>query len=147
MTIYIGADHRGFELKELIKKELSGEIIVDMGAVDHNPQDDFVDYAVLVGQKVASDREARGILVCGSGAGMCIASNKIPGIRCSVCHRVEEVKACRQDDNINVLALPSDYVSKGEAVNVVKAFLNTQFTPEERFVRRIAKITELEKHA
>jgi len=147
MNIYIGADHRGFELKERIKKSLGEESVFDMGAITQNPQDDFVDFAALVGQKVASDKDARGILICGSGAGMCIAANKLSGIRCSVGHSAEEVVACRHDDDINVLALSSDFVTSDEALAMVKAFLTTPFTPEERFIRRIAKIMELERHA
>lgn len=147
MNIYIGADHRGFELKEFIKKELSGITFIDMGAFTHAPDDDFVDFATIVAEKVTSDMTARGILICGSGAGMCIAANKIGGIRCSVGHSVEEVKAGRTDDDINILALSSDFTSQKEAVELVKVFLQTNFTPEERFVRRIAKIEKLEKHA
>ncbi len=147
MRIYIGADHRGFALKETLKKKLSGHEVIDMGAITHEPTDDFVDYAALVGQKVRTEPEARGILICGSGAGMCIAANKIPGIRCSVGHSSDEVKASRHDDDINVLALPADYVSEAQVDDIINAFLTTEFTPEARFVRRIGKITQLETHA
>lgn len=146
MKVYIGADHRGFALKEQLKQQLSGYEVVDVGAFSHEPQDDFVDFASAVAQKVATDNESRGILICGSGAGMCIAANKIAGIRCSVGHSVEEVRASRHDDDINVLALPADFVPASEAPKIIDAFLTTAFLPEERFVRRIAKITNLENH-
>lgn len=147
MKVYIGADHRGFALKKYLISQLSSYDVVDMGAVTHEPQDDFVDFATLVGRKVASDSLGRGILICGSGAGMCIAANKIAGIRCSVGHNSDEIRASRHDDDINVLALPSDFISQDEAIDIVKAFLTTEFAPEERFIRRIAKTMELEKHA
>ncbi|HVZ58343.1 MAG TPA: RpiB/LacA/LacB family sugar-phosphate isomerase [Patescibacteria group bacterium] len=147
MKIYLGADHRGFALKTHIQETLGGHEVVDLGAMTQQPQDDFVDYALLVGQKVASENDAYGVLVCGSGAGMCIAANKIAGIRCGVGHTVEEVRAMRHDDNINILALPADFITQDKAVELVKVFLQTPFAPEERFVRRIAKIKELENHA
>lgn len=146
MNIYLGADHRGYRLKEFLKDTLTGHDVMDMGAYEYAPQDDAVDFAALVGQKVASDKDARGILICGSGAGVCIAANKINGIRCSVCHSSEEARASRHDDDLNVLALPSDFISQDDAVDIVKAFLNTEFSPEERFIRRIAKTMELENH-
>jgi len=118
-----------------------------MGAFSHEPLDDFVDFAKAVALKVSSDREARGILLCGSAAGMCIAANKIPGVRCGVGHSVKEVQAARHDDDINVLALPADFIEKGEALPIVEAFLTTEFIPEEKYMRRIAKIRELETHA
>lgn len=148
MKVYLGADHRGFALKEVLKKELARSYEVeDMGAITHEPTDDAVDFAKSVCQKVVGDQDARGVLICGSGAAMCIAANKIGGIRCSVCHSVEEVKASRHDDDLNVLALPADYVSQNEAVAIVKTFLTTEFAPEERFMRRIAKTMALETHA
>jgi ribose 5-phosphate isomerase B len=147
MKIYIGADHRGYQLKEFLKDKLTDYDVIDMGAYEHAPQDDAVDFAALVSQKVAGDPSARGVLICGSGAGMCIAANKIGGIRCSVGHSADEVKASRHDDDLNILALPADFISQEESVEIVKAFLHTEFAPEERFVRRIAKTMELEKHA
>jgi len=147
MNIYIGADHRGFELKEHLKKELSEFLFIDMGAPTLVASDDFVDYAVLVGQKVAADSSARGILICGSGAGMCIAANKLSGIRCSVCQSSDQVISATRDDDLNILTLASDFIMKDQAVETVRSFLKTEFRPEERFIRRIAKITELESHA
>ena len=144
MRLYLGADHRGFALKEKLKQGLEGVEVIDMGAFSHQPSDDFVDYAREVANKVSTDTQSRGVLICGSGAGMCIAANKVAGIRASVGHSVKEVTAARHDDDINVLALPSDFVNDTVALDMVKAFLTTAFTPEERFVRRIAKIKELE---
>lgn len=149
MKIFIGADHRGFALKEKIKQYLTDKQyeVQDVGAYELDPHDDFVDFAQIAAQKVATDTEARGILICGSGAGMCIAANKVPGIRCAVGHTVEEVKAARHDDSINVLAISSDFSKEDEVLQMTEAFLTTVFVPEERFQRRIAKIKELETHA
>ena len=147
MKVYIGTDHRGYDLKQALKEKLTGYEVIDMGAMESTPGDDFVDYATLVAQKVASDTSSRGLLMCGSGAGMCIAANKTPGIRCAVGHNVAEVEAARHDDDINILALPADFIVPDEAEKLVSAFLSTEFVPEERYVRRIAKFKELETHA
>lgn len=149
MTIYLGADHRGFKLKESLRTFLADTSynVVDMGAQNLEPTDDYVDVAKLVAQKVAGDKDSRGILLCGSGVGMCIAANKIPGIRCAVGHTRDEVQAARQDDDINILALAGDYLTEKQAFALVDAFLRTEFLPEERFLRRIAKLGELDRHA
>jgi len=149
MKIYIGADHRGFPLKETLKAYLATKNyeLVDLGASQLEPQDDFVDFAKLVAVKVASDSESFGILLCGSGAGMCIAANKVVGISCAVGHSPQEIQAARHDDNINVLSLPADYVSVEQAKAIIDTFLTTAFASQDRFLRRIAKIKELETNA
>lgn len=149
MNIYLGADHRGFLLKEQLKawfEDISVHVI-DCGARTHEPGDDFVDIARVVAEKVVTISDARGILICGSGTGVCIAANKRAGIRAGVGWRVDQVVSSRKDDDINILALPADYISENEAHGLVQAFLQTEFIPEERFVRRIAKIKDLETHA
>jgi len=136
-------------LKEQLRTWLEGKDldVIDCGAQTHDPGDDFVDMARVVAEKVATANIARGILICGSGAGVCIAANKRAGIRAGVGWRVDQVVASRRDDDINILALPADYISEDEAQSLVEAFLQTEFIPEERFVRRIAKIKDLETHA
>ncbi|MBI5045286.1 MAG: RpiB/LacA/LacB family sugar-phosphate isomerase [Candidatus Levybacteria bacterium] len=148
-TIFIGADHRGFELKNEIVKSLMDKkySVVDMGADQENKTDDFVDFATLVGGKVSTTPDAFGVLLCGSGVGMCIAANKIPSIRCAVGHSLEEIRLARQDDNINILSLSADTLSKEDAISFVEEFLETDFVPQERYLRRIAKIESLEHHA
>lgn len=147
MKVYLGADHRGYELKEFLLNNLRGFEVHDLGALAYVPTDDFVEFAVLVGQKVVEDKDALGIVICGSGAGVCITANKIAGIRSSVCQSMEQVRSAREDDDLNILALASDFVTKEAALEIAKTFLTTEFIPESRFLRRIAKITELEKHA
>ncbi len=145
-TIVIGADHRGFELKQEISIYLQqkGYTVQDVGADHKEHEDDFVDFAALVGSKISTDNTLKGILICGSGVGMSIAANKIPSVRCAVGHTEEEIRLARQDDDINILSLPADFLSKEEAERIVETFLTTAFSPEERHVRRIAKITSLD---
>lgn len=148
MKIYLGADHRGFALKEKLREWLKSQNIeiVDCGALALVSDDDFVDVARVVAEKVATDTSSRGIVLCGSGTGVCITANKKFGIRAAVGWSTEQVAASRSDDDINILALGADYISEKEAQDLVQAFLHTEFIPEERFVRRIAKIKDLETH-
>jgi ribose 5-phosphate isomerase B len=148
MKIYIGADHRGFELKEKIKHWLTswGYEIEDAGAFEYNKDDDYPDFAFSVTQKVAVSSEARGVLVCGSDVGMAIAANKIKGIRAGGATIVEQIKAAVNDDDINVLTLGADYLSDQTAQDIVKIFLDTKFSGDVRHVRRINKIINLEKN-
>lgn len=149
MTIVIGADHRGFALKEelvtyLMKK---GLLVNDMGAKTLEPDDDYVDFADAVAKNVALEQGDRGIVLCGSGVGVLIAANKTKGVRCGFGLSPVQVESARADDDMNVLALASDYLSSEEAFRIVDAFLNTPFTGEERHLRRIAKIAALEEKA
>lgn len=149
MKIYIGADHRGFLLKDKLRAWLTDKQVdlTDCGAEVLVPGDDYVDIASIVAERVATDSRSRGILLCGSGSGVCIAANKRSGIRAAVGWRSDQVAASRNDDDINILVLPADYISEKEAQDLINAFLTTEFTPEDRYIRRIAKIKELETHA
>ncbi|MCS7201136.1 MAG: RpiB/LacA/LacB family sugar-phosphate isomerase [Patescibacteria group bacterium] len=143
MKIFIGADHRGFELKEFLKKRLSFEL-EDCGAHFYDPNDDYVDFALRVGIEVVKDDNSVGILICGSGAGMCFAVNKIKGIRASVCCHPEMARKAREDDDLNMLCLASDFIDKELALEIVKSFLNSNFKKEEKYLRRLKKISEYE---
>ncbi len=146
MKIFIGADHRGFELKTQILNWLtsSGHPIEDCGPTELILRDDFVDYAHNVARNVVQDPGNRGIVICGSGAGVNIASNKIKGVRCSIGFNVEQVKAARRDDNLNILALASDYTLFDDAKLLIETFLSTPFDPTDNHARRIEKIKNLE---
>jgi ribose 5-phosphate isomerase B len=146
MKIFIGADHKGFELKKEIKEWLSSANyqVEDLGAFEYKPGDDYVDFATSVANKVTSEKGSRGIVICGSGAGVDITANKTRGIRCCLGFNIEQVKAARNDDDINVLALASDYCELEKAKKLTDAFLNTDFDPTENHVRRIEKIKNLE---
>lgn len=149
MTIYIGADHRGFELKNEIKDWLlsSGHQVEDVGPHDLVPRDDFVDYAAAVGKNVVNQPGSFGIVICGSGAGVDMAVNKIKGVRASIGFNLEQVKAARADDNLNVLALASDFTLPDDAQMMIETFLTTGFNPTDNHTRRIEKIENLENNS
>src|SRR5258706_16298142 len=111
MKVYLGADHRGFELKEKVRMWLEKWDYAheDMGAYELNEKDDYTLYAEKVALLVANEKDARGILICGSGVGVDIAANKFDGVRASIGKEPDQVKAGRNDDDMNVLVLPSDY--------------------------------------
>ena len=146
MKIYIGADHRGFDLKNDLKQWLIslGHQIEDSGANQKTPFDDYTDFAVGVANKVVAEQGSRGIVICGSGAGVDITANKIRGIRSASGFNIEQVEAARADDNINVLALASDFTFFDSAKDLVEAFLQTQYNPTDNHARRIEKIRQLE---
>lgn len=146
MKIYIGADHRGFELKNEIKNWL-GSIdyeVIDCGAIENDPKDDYVDFAAEVGRKVVEEKGSMGIVICGSGAGVDITANKIKGVRCSIGYDVAQIKQARSDDDLNILSLASDYLNIEDTKALVIAFLQTEYDPTDNHVRRIEKINQLE---
>ena len=146
MRIFIGADHRGFELKEHLKIWLQeeGYEVVDCGNDHYDPEDDFPDFSLAVAQKVQQDSSSRGIVVCGSGVGVNIAANKVKGIRASTGINVDEVRHARKHDDLNVLAISAEYSSFEQAQEMIIIFLTTPFQTEERFIRRLDKIKAYE---
>lgn len=144
--IFIGADHRGWELKGKIAKWLAGRAyeFEDVGAYEHDSDDDYVDYAIEVGVR-SQESGGRGIVICGSGVGADIAANKVPGVRCGLGWEVDQVHAARKDDNINVLALAADNMEEEKALKLIEAFLETEFVESDRYLRRIEKISRFEK--
>lgn len=145
--IYLGADHGGFELKEELKKDLaaSGIETEDMGATSLNPNDDYTDFIIPVAKKVASNEDSFGIIIGRSGNGEAIAANKINGVRAALCLNEKMADKARDHNNANILSLGADYITSGEAKKIVKAFIETPFSNEERHIRRLNKIKELEK--
>lgn len=144
--IFIGADHRGWELKGKVAKWLAGRgyEFEDVGAYEHDISDDYVDYAIEVG--VRSQRVGgRGIVICGSGVGADIVANKVLGVRCGLGWEVDQVHAARKDDNINVLALAADNMEEEKAFKLVETFLETEFVESDKYLRRIEKISRFEK--
>lgn len=148
MRIYVGSDHRGFELKEKIKKWLrsQGYGFEDVGALAYEPNDDYPLYTEKVGRAVSTSRQSKGILLCGSGVGAVAAANKIRGVIASVGFLPEQVKAGRHDDDMNVLVLAADFISQEQAIEIITAFLTTSFDKtQERYQRRIDQIKVLEQ--
>ncbi len=146
MKIYIGADHRGYNLKEKIAKWLfeARYTFTDMGADHFDPNDDYPLYAEKVGSVIGKDKEARGVLLCGGGVGVDVVANKIDGVRASVGKSPEQVKAGRHDDDMNVLVIAADFTSESEAKEMLKAFLETKFGGKARYRRRLGEIKKLE---
>lgn len=147
--IYIGSDHRGFELKKKIKEKLQAHNyqFEDVGANEFNPNDDYTDFAIRTAEKVAENQENYGVLLCGSGAGVCIASNKVKGIRAALIDNLEIVKKSREDDDINILCLPADFIDENLAWEIIEIFLNTEFIANEKHLRRIEKIKAYENNS
>lgn len=146
--IYISADHAGYQLKKELVDYLAKKLgleITDLGSKEYDKDDDFVDYAAKLAQKVASETKSKGILICGSGHGMCIAANKIKGIRAIIGYSISGAEFGRQHNDANVLCLAGRVISKDHAEAITKKFLETDFKNEVRFIRRNEKIAELEK--
>jgi ribose 5-phosphate isomerase B len=146
MTVYLGADHGGFKLKEEIKlwlKEWDVEF-ADLGARHFIPEDDYPDYAWPVALRVGAEPKALGILVCRSGQGESIVANKARGVRAAIDWNEQSAEASRRDDDANILCLPADYVSLDRAKAIVHAFLHTKFGTDERFHRRLEKVKKID---
>jgi ribose 5-phosphate isomerase B len=146
MRIALGADHGGFELKEKIRQHLAdrGIAVEDLGT--HSTDSvDYPDYARAVGEAVTAQRSDRGILVCGSGIGMSIAANKIPGIRAVNGHNEVEAQLSREHNDSNVLTLGGRTLDNGIAIKIVDRWLNTEFPREGRHLQRLKKINEIER--
>ncbi len=149
MLIYIGADHRGFQLKESLKKILKERNyeIIDVGNVEYNEADDYPDFARLVARAVSQDpANRRGIVICGSGIGVDMVANKFDGARSALVNNVEQAILSRKDDNANILALAADFINEESAEEILIAWLKEPFSGEEKYKRRIEKISEIENN-
>lgn len=146
MNIYIGADHRGFELKERIKYWLQeqGVMVIDCGNATLQPGDDYPPFALAVAEKVVGEPGSLGIVICGSGVGVTIAANKVKGARCATAYNQNQVIHGRESDDMNILALESDYLSLEVAQPMIEAFMVTPFHPTEKAQRRLAQIAAYE---
>ena len=145
--LFIAADHGGYPLKEEIKNFLivEGYEVVDMGNQELDLSDDYPDYAVAVAQKVATDENAGGILICGTGQGMCLAANKVVGIRAVLAHNDFTAKDAADHLNANIICLGGRVTDAETAKKLVKIWLDTEFSGEERHKRRLRKVEEMEE--
>lgn len=147
MKIYLGADHNGFDMKVRLVEFVRdlGYEVADEGDVKLDPADDYPQFASRVVRAMLASKEAnpRGILICGSGQGMCMAANRFKGIRASLCHDEVEARAARNDDDSNILCLPARYMSGAKTESVVRTWLDTPFADAPRFRRRIKEMDEL----
>ena len=146
-TIYLGADHAGWETKEAVEAYLkeNGYKSVDMGNDNLVEGDDYPDFGYAVAKRVMTDENARGIVMCGNAQGICIVANKVKGVRAATGFNAEVARTSRTDDDANVLCLPGRFVSKKEALDIVKHWLETPFSGEDRHVRRLKKVRDIEK--
>lgn len=146
--LYIASDHAGFKLKQHLTKYIQNHLkleVFDMGPEKLDKNDDYPDYAASLSKEVVKNEASLGILICGSGHGMCVAANKIKGTRASVIYNIESAEAGKKEDNLNIICLPGRTISPEHAEGIIKKFIETNFAGEERFVRRISKIKDLEK--
>jgi ribose 5-phosphate isomerase B len=145
MRVVVGADHAGFTLKEEIADDLRrrGHAVLDVGTSSTEPVD-YPDFAEAVGLAVTDGRAERGVLICGSGVGACVAANKIPGVRACVCHDAYSAHQGVEHDDMNVLVLGGRIIGPALAHELVLAFVGARFSGEERFARRLEKVKAIE---
>ena len=146
MKIAVAADHGGFPYKprvlEIVRE--MGHEPIDLGAHTLEPQDDYPDFARYVGQAIQHGQAERGIVLCGSGVGACIAANKLNGVRASVCHDIYSAHQGVEHDDMNVLCLGSRIIGPQLLEDLVRAFVKAEFSPAERFQRRLDKVNAME---
>lgn len=147
MRIAIGADHGGYNLKADVVKfvESLGHEVSDVGC-DCATSVDYPDYSVPVCEKVIAGEADRGILICGTGIGMSIAANKYPGIRCALLHDTFSAKATREHNDTTVMAMGERVIGPGLALEIVKVWLETEFSGEDRHKNRINKVSAIEQN-
>jgi len=148
MRVALGCDHGGFPLKSRLQGVIvaAGHTVVDCGT-DSDCSVDYPDYARKVGDAILAGKADRGLLLCGSGVGISVAANKIPGIRAGVCHDIYSAHQGVEHDDMNVLCLGARIIGEEVAVELVRAFLAANFTREERHLRRLKKVVAIEADA
>jgi ribose 5-phosphate isomerase B len=146
MKVAIAGDHAGFRLKQFLLEQLQGDglEVLDLGCNDETPSD-YPDFAREVGAALSSGRVERGVLVCGSGVGASVAANKIRGVRAGLCHDVYSAHQGVEHDDMNVVCLGSRVVGTHLALEIVRAFLGASFSYDDRHVRRLHKVIDIER--
>jgi ribose 5-phosphate isomerase B len=146
MRVGIATDHGGFSLKEELLTHLraAGHEIVDFGAYELNPADDYPDFVVPLAKAVVAGQVQRGVAICGSGVGASVCANKVTGVRAALIHDHFSAKQGVEDDHLNVLCMGGRTVGPAVAWDLVQAFLAAEFSQAERHVRRLAKVAKLE---
>ncbi len=147
ISVAIGADHGGYSLKEELVPWIRSQQyqVTDVGASAYNAADDYPDFAILVARAVSLRQVDRGIIICGSGVGACVAANKIAGVRAAICHDTYSAHQGVEHDDMNVLCLGARVIGIEVAKEIVNAFLTAQFNAAERYQRRLDKVLSLEK--
>lgn len=146
--LFIASDHAGYQLKKrlirFIEKELQRSV-TDLGPDEYREDDDYPDYVLPLAQKV-TETNGRGIVICRNGIGVCIATNKVAGIRAGLGYNIDVAETMMQDDNTNILCLAAKLLSEGHAMAIVKKWLESNFSHDERHIRRLAKVVKLETY-
>lgn len=145
MKLAVASDHAGFPLKATVIEDLRklGHEVIDLGT-DSTAPVDYPDYAQAVARAVLDGRAERAVLICGSGAGACVAANKFRGIRAATCHDSFSARQCVEDDDVNVLCLGARVVGPNLALDLVRDYVNAKFSGAERHKRRLGKIAGFE---
>ncbi|MFH0928351.1 MAG: RpiB/LacA/LacB family sugar-phosphate isomerase [bacterium] len=145
-TIFLGADHAGFNLKNYLRRFLvdHGYEVVDVGATELDPNDDYPKYALEVARNI-KNKHALGVLLCGNAEGVCIAANKVTGVRAAVGYSVYAARSSRNDDSANIICLPARVLKRDEASRILLTFLTTSFSNAARHVRRVKAVQNIEK--
>ena len=145
-TVFIGADHAGWKMKEAIEVALQAEgyTVVNEGNQTLEEADDYPEFAYLVAKNVAAETRSFGVLSCGNAEGMCIVANKVKGVRAAVIYSPFAAESSRTDDDANIACVPGRGITIEDGLRMVQLFLATTFSGEDRHKRRIAKITEIE---
>lgn len=147
MKIVIASDHGGFELKNKLFKWLKDNNydVSDLGNLEYDPKDDYPDFAAAAANYISAGKADRGIILCGSGVGACIAANKFKNVRAAVCHDTYSAHQGVEHDNMNVICIGARIVGENLAMEIVKNFIEAEFLKEERFLRRLEKLNKLDK--
>lgn len=147
MRIACAFDHAGVPLREVVLGAVAeaGHEAIDLGTDDATNADDYPDHALAVARAVVEGDAERGILVCGSGAGVAVAACKVPGIRCAMAHDTYTAHQCVEHDDVNVLAMGARVIGEAIAADLVVAFCGGEFSGEERHARRLAKVARIER--
>jgi ribose 5-phosphate isomerase B len=148
MRVAFASDHAGWPLRARLFDELAagGHEVVDVGSPERVPGDDYPDAAAAVANAVVLGRAERGVLVCGSGVGACVAANKVVGIRAAMCHDSFSARQGVEDDNMNILCLGARVIGEELAAELLRDFLGARFSGAERHRRRLGKIAAMERH-
>lgn len=144
--LFIASDHGGYQLKKRLVRYLQNELareVTDLGPHEYIEDDDYPDYALPLAEQVASTN-SRGILICKNGIGVCIAANKVPGIRAGLAYNLAAAESMMTDDNTNVMCLAAHLSSDDHAMAILKRWLATDFSNDARHVRRLKKVAERE---
>jgi ribose 5-phosphate isomerase B len=146
MKLALASDHAGWDLKNIVAAWLrkQGHDVLEVFPDRYDPQDDYPDAAAAVGRAVSEGRAERGVLICGSGVGACVAANKIKGVRAGLCHDTYSAHQGVEHDDVNVLCLGARVIGDATAIELLSAFLGARFSGEERHARRLGKVKALE---